>query len=295
MLCKVYNDGSSFIAQPVFKSKKARNIREPIETETDLIFDKLYSNVDNSLSESEISEYLVHELCLHFGSTNSKRLIEDYVVKKLKDIKRNLYARRKRFLRKVNLVNFEKYTPYFVTFTYDDEKQTPESFEKKLRKCLSNLHSRKGWLYALVDELGELGQRLHFHGIIFVPPGEMVGNFAIKKQYSTKKGEWTERNENDFFSKFGNNDFVCLSENRSEFRRRAEYVVKYIGKTGNKVIYCRGMPSELIEDMDEFEFFGEFFDFVLKYICFDDVIYNKDRIARIKLSEDLPDLSEFET
>lgn len=295
MLCKVYNDGSSFIAQPLFKSKKAKKIREPIESEADLVFDKLYSNIDNSLSESEISEYLVQELCLHFGFTNSKRLIEDYVVKKLKDIKRNLYARRKRFLRKVNLVNFEKYIPYFVTFTYDDEKQTPESFEKKLRKCLSNLHSRKGWLYALVDELGELGQRLHFHGIIFVPPGEMVGNFTIEKQYSTKKGEWTERNENDFFSKFGNNDFVCLTNNRSEFRRRAEYVVKYIGKTGNKVIYCRGMPSELIEDMDEFEFFGEFFDFVLKYICFDDVIYNKDRIARIKLSEDLPDLSEFET
>ena len=205
-------------------------------------------------------------------------------------------ARKKRFRRKVNLVDLNKYIPYFVTFTYDDKKQTSEKFEKKLRKCLSNLHSRRGWIYALCDELGELGERLHFHGIIFVPPGEMVGKFDVIKDYSKKEHKIVERTENDFFAKrFGNNDFVELSGNRSEFKRRVDYVIKYVGKSNNKIIYSYEMPDKVVKEVDEFECFCNFYDFVEKFILFDNVIYNRDRIRRIKLESNLYDLSEFET
>ena len=58
---------------------------------------------------------------------------------------------------------------YFVTFTYDPKKHTAESFNKKLRKCLSNLHTRRGWKYMGVFEEGFENGTLHFQALLYVP------------------------------------------------------------------------------------------------------------------------------
>ena len=291
MICKIYNDGSSFIAQPIFKSKQAKKIERASFSTADVMFDRFYKTIDFSLPIEDQKKYIVSLLAEEFP--NSLRLIEDYVERKFKDKIRNLNARKKRFLRKVNLVNKDEYILYFVTFTYDSSKISEEKFEKKLRKSLSNFHSRRGWLYALGDERGELGERLHFHGVCFVPHGQMVGNIIPKSHFSKKEGKVVTYFENSFFAKkFGVNDFVLLSGNNNEIKNRVNYVLKYIGKSDAKIIYSRGFPTYLVKDIDEFECFCEFFDYVLKYILFDDFIYNPDCIVRENFVDDL---SEFVT
>ena len=50
--------------------------------------------------------------------------------------------------RKINLQTFN----FFVTFTYNSELHTEESFRKKLKNCLSHFCTRKGWKYVGVWE-----------------------------------------------------------------------------------------------------------------------------------------------
>ena len=56
-----------------------------------------------------------------------------------------------------------------MTFTCDPIKLTQESFMKKLRKCLANLHTRRGWRYMGVFEYGEVTGAIHFHVLLYVP------------------------------------------------------------------------------------------------------------------------------
>ena len=72
------------------------------------------------------------------------RAAELYVERKLMDKYRALVERRKRFMRKAYLNNFD----YFVTFTYANEKHTEDTFKKKLRNCLNHYANR----YDCIDD-----------------------------------------------------------------------------------------------------------------------------------------------
>ena len=92
--------------------------------------------------------------------------LRKYVVEKIDKKQRNMWKRIKRFKRKVSMNRWN----YFVTFTCDPKKHTEESFRKKLRKCLSNLHTRRGWKYMGVFEYGEANGAIHFHRLIYCLP-----------------------------------------------------------------------------------------------------------------------------
>ena len=119
---------------------------------------------------------------------------------------------------------------HFVTFTCDPKKHTQESVMKKLRKCLSNLHTRRGWKYMGVFEYGELNGSIHFHALIYIPEGEMIGELVKKRE--------------------------CGGTSR--------YLVKYIMKSGEKALYSRGTPAEICKALSDNDVVGTYFEFVTK-------------------------------
>ena len=130
--------------------------------------------------------------------------LEKYILEKIDRKERNTWKRIKRFKRKVSMNQWN----YFVTFTFDPKKHTVESFKKKLRRCLSNLHTRRGWRYVGVFEEGVENGMVHFHALLYVPENEMVGKLVRKTEYSKKRGKRHTRYGNTFFDEaFGMSDF----------------------------------------------------------------------------------------
>ena len=166
---------------------------------------------------------------------------------------------------------------HIVTFTCDPKKHTQESFMKKLRKCLSNLHTRRGWKYMGVFEYGEKGA-IHFHALMYIPKGEMIGELVRKRQHSKKWNGMYTRYGNTFFDEaFGMSDFQEINPVLLKRGGTLRYLVKYLTKTGNKAVYSRGLPSEICKELSDNDIVGTYLDFVTKYVLWDDVIdWEKD-------------------
>jgi hypothetical protein len=195
--------------------------------------------------------------------------LRKYIMEKIDKKQRNIWKRIKRFKRKVTMHPWT----YFVTFTCDPKKHTEESFRKKLRKCLSNLHTRKGWKYIGVFEYGEANGAIHFHALIYVPEGEMIGSLVRKREYSTKRGGRYTRYGNTFFDEnFGISDFREVNPVLIRRGNTSRYLVKYITKSGEKALYSRGTPGEIYMELSDNDIVESFLDYVLKYTVWDDVI-----------------------
>ena len=161
---------------------------------------------------------------------------------------RNLICRRIRLTRKVNLQDFN----YFCTFTYDGEKHTEESFMRKLRGCFKMMCHRKGWKYVGVWERSPEKKRLHFHGLFYIPDGAMPGELVEVKDYSPIKKKVQTTIQNTYFNeRFGRSDFKTVDD-RSMLGEAIAYLTKYMEKTGEKMVYSKGLPQFFISDiMDE--------------------------------------------
>ena len=109
-------------------------------------FKRLYEECKN-MKVKDQKKYLMN--CIRDLFTDL-RAAELYVERKLMDKYRALVERRKRFMRKAYLNNFD----YFATFTYADDKHTEEDFKKKLANTLKHFANRKGWKYMGVWERG---------------------------------------------------------------------------------------------------------------------------------------------
>lgn len=195
---------------------------------------------------------------------------------------RNIWQREKRFRRKAYLNRWN----FFVTFTYDGKKHTEETFIKRLRKCLANLHTRRGWRYIGVTERGEENGRFHYHFLMYIPDGQMVGKLYKKRDYSKKRGTVQETICNEFFErKFGRNDFEELIMNVNG-GNAVEYCLKYMRKTNSRGIYSRGTPAELTKELDKTYAFAaeivndkirDFDNYAQRWVLFDGVIdYDRD-------------------
>lgn len=246
----------------VFKPEKKNAKTQAI----DLAFNSLYLHaVKSGLSGEDLSE----DVKTGLSALNFDVDLEKYVADKIEKKQRNTFARKKRFRRKGYLNKWS----HFVTLTYDDEKQTAETFRKKLRKCLSNLHTRRGWKYMGVFEESPETGRLHFHGLFYIPKGEMVGRLLEKQDYSTKQGKMMIRHESDFFAKgFGRNDFEEITMEELRHGKTLEYIMKYIEKTGERVVYSRGIPTQVCKVLPAREIVGRLQDFMQKFVLFDDTI-----------------------
>ena len=283
--CKVYNDGSSYIAIPSGKIKGKRRKRDFVPGVLDELFDALYLQaLKANVKRKDIPAYIKSGILERYPEAWG---VDDLIERNLNRVYRNLAARKKRFRRKAYLNKWN----YFVTFTYSDELRDEESFRQGLRKCLSNLHSRRGWLYMGVFERAPDTQRLHFHCLMYVPDGQMVGEIYERRDYSTKQHKMQISHGNKFFeSRFGRCDFASLSD--AELRRgnTLSYLLKYLEKTEERIVYSRGIPSEFYREISEDEIVCEMVDFVLKYILFDDVI---DYDVDVKHSKSAPETLLF--
>lgn len=225
--------------KPVIKKIK----REGKKTTKKKLFEEAYAETVGK-SKKERKKIIVERLKGCFKTLEeTKEYVEINFERKL----RNLICRRIRLTRKANLQEFN----YFCTFTYDDKLHDEESFRKKLRTCFRHLTERKGWKYIGVWERSPEQKRLHFHGIFYIPEGNMVGDLEKHKDYNINTKRMQETIQNTFFNKkFGRSDFEPIDETLKG--EALAYLIKYIEKTGEKIVYSRGMPQYFISDiMDE--------------------------------------------
>ncbi len=218
---------------------------EPVKTEKKMtrkaLFDKLYAE---SLNEPKHKrrKIIVSAMRPYFRSDTDT---EDFVTVNMERKLRNLIARRIRCVRKANLAQFN----YFVTFTYDGSIHTETTFRKQLKACLRNRSNRNGWRYLGVWERSPEKKRLHFHGLFHIPDGTMPGFMFEKNDYNFNARKRQITHQNTYFNeRFGRNDFETIDD-RTGFTEAVAYVLKYIEKTGEKIVYSKDLPQYFISDI----------------------------------------------
>lgn len=277
---KIYHDGGHYVAQLRIKRTERRDysyrVRE--KKSIDILFDGLFYEAmraglkdGKSTGNKPMSEYIKAGLLNLFADFPD---LDGFIEKGIKKRLNNILHRKKRFRRKGFLNRWN----YFVTFTYDDRKHTEESFRKKLRKCLSNLHTRRGWKYMGVFEYAPDTGRLHFHGLLYIPDGEQIGKIYEKEDYSTAQQKMQITHPNTWFEEnFGRNDFEELTDMKLRHGNTINYILKYISKTGERIVYSRGIPTEIVKEVPQTEVLCEFFDFVTKFVLADSAVdWQKD-------------------
>lgn len=238
---KVYNDGSHFIGIPKQEQswKKRKNKQKLKDKKQEKIKEIYNSNKEETKKEKvERTIEVINEKIKDIEK--SKQLVNEVLEKE----KRNKIVRMTRLFRKVNLQKWN----YFCTFTYDSLKINDEEFRKKLLYTLRHLSSRKGWKYIGVFERSPENNRLHFHGLFVIT--EMIGELIETKDYNTKKHEMQITIQNTFFlERFGRNDFKSLEN--FMLNNAVKYLLKYIQKTGEKIIYSRHLQTFFVTDILE--------------------------------------------
>ncbi len=251
---KVYSDGGHYIAIPKenFPSEQRKRKRQKpkqLKIQTDETqpptpkekFETAYAE-SQKLPKRERKKYIAEHLKNALPTAEeTTAFIESNIERK----KTNAIRRYSRLWKKVNLQRWD----YFVTFTYSDEKHTEESFEKSLRNTLKHLVNRKGWKYIGVFERSPEKERLHFHGIFQIPENAMIGELTEVKDYSTKQHKMQTTLQNTHFLKeFGRNDFEPLGR-KEEVTQSVKYLLKYIEKSGERLIYGGKLPTYLKGDI----------------------------------------------
>lgn len=251
---KVYSDGGHYIAIPPenFPSKQRKRKKpKPKPTtkpKTDGTppttpkekFETAYKE-SQALPKRERKKYIADKLKAEFKTAEQ---VKEFVDNNMERKKNNAYKRYTRLWRKVHL---QKEWNYFVTFTYSDEQHTEETFKKKLRNALKHAVNRNGWKYIGVWERSPEKQRLHFHGIFYIP--QMIGEIVEVKDYSTKSHRMQTTYQNTHFLKeFGRNDFKAI-DIPNDITQSVKYLLKYIEKSGEKLVYGGKLPTYFKSDI----------------------------------------------
>lgn len=219
---------------------------------------QLPQNSGIKITKKQLFEQLYKELLFNKKSERRKKIIDamspyfkdeestvEYVDRNLERKHRNLIARRIRLTRKANLQNFN----YFVTFTYSDDLHTEDSFRKKIKSTLGHFSSRKQWRYIGVWERSPEKKRLHFHGVFNIPNDTMPGLLYEKSDYSFNKHRRVVTVQNTYFNdRFGRCDFEKI-EGYGTLGEALAYIMKYIEKSGEKIVYSKGLPQFFISDI----------------------------------------------
>lgn len=235
------------------KDEGAESVTENADTSTEkrddlpqisrkVLFDKLYRE---HLYEPKYSrkKAVYDGLRPHFKTDEETKLFVDINFERKR---RNLICRRIRMTRKANLQDFN----YFVTFTYSDELHTEESFKEGLKVCLKNFSVRKGWKYIGVWERSPKKQRLHFHGLFYISEGTMPGVLLDVNDYNFNTRRRQITHQNTYFNeRFGRSDFEEV--NPKNLGSAVAYIIKYLEKTGEKIVYSKGLPQYFISDIME--------------------------------------------
>lgn len=251
---KVYTDGSHYIAIPPenfpSKKRKRRKPKPPTNPKTDETppttpkekFETAYAE-SQKLPKRERKKYITEQMKDDFETDEQ---LKEFVAENIERKKINAYKRYTRLWRKVNL---QGEWNFFVTFTYDSEKLDEQQFKKKLRNTLKHAVNRNGWKYIGVFERAPETGRLHFHGIFYIPENAMIGEIVEVKDYSTKSHRMQTTYQNTHFLKeFGRNDFKPI-EIPNDISQSVKYLLKYIEKSGEKLVYGGKLPTYFKSDI----------------------------------------------
>lgn len=229
--------------------------RKPIEERYKKLHDELkkiyilFYGKEKKLTDEEMIETLYdcitsdYEIVKYYDLEINYEILwlRKYIVKFVERQKENLKGRKGLFRRKALNNDWN----YFVTFTYNDELHDEVSFVKTLKKKLQNLHSNHGWLYMGCFERSKT-DRLHFHGLVNVPAGKMRGVIREENYYNTTTHKMAVSYINeDFEEKIGRNDFKAITKNDLTFTHSLDYILKYIGKSDEKIVYSRGIKDDI--------------------------------------------------
>lgn len=268
--CKVRFDGSHYIATPhTTNSAKRNKQKEEIITVSEQDGKiTLESNLDNadepkksvrSTTRKELFDELYDKYAYLKPKERKKAVYADIqpIFKDETELEifmeensyrrwRNVVERRKRFARKAYNQNFQ----WFATFTYSDEKHTEESFKKRLLETLRRLATRHKWRYMGVWERGKDTDRLHFHALVKIPDGELVGSFEEKADYNRKTGKQKTFTQNTFFAdRFGRNEFDVICNSPESYGKAIAYIMKYMEKQNARAVYSRGLYDYFRSDI----------------------------------------------
>ena len=243
---KVYNDGSHYVATKCTKPFKAKrpfrgNPRE--KWHIDELFDESYrTGIIKNLSGAALRNFIKSRIEEYYPDYPD---LLDFINKCIRRKSRSLYMRCRRFRRKA----YNYAWSYMVTFTYDDKKMDETLFRIRLKRRFAKLTASLGWRIMGAFERGGNTDRLHFHGIVYVPDGKMIGELKTVRDFSVVSHHIQETQSNSYFSRyFGRNDFKPVSE--ATLRRGGiEYILKDIEKGGERIYCSRGIKSEFEVDL----------------------------------------------
>lgn len=266
--CKIFFDGSHYIAIPyvhdpdevkastsfchksVSEKRDNQKTKEALEIKNDIkqgaldIFEQYYQKAMNLPKSQRFNFYyeLLNEIipdknqCKKFLQLHFNRKFKNFVYRKL------------RMVRKINLIRFD----YFCTLTYDGSMLSEEEFRKKLSYFLNHKSSRDNWKYIGVWERSPEKNRLHFHCLLKASPQSIPGKFTKKRIWSSKVKRMRSVLENDYLKeRFGVNDFSPIDyEDGEEYADCVSYLLKYIEKSGERIVYSRGLYQFYITNID---------------------------------------------
>lgn len=205
------------------------------------IFEELYNKYLSYNRRMRIKAIYEEMLPLFKTADACKSYVENNADRKRK----NLIRRRMRFVRKALNQEFN----YFVTLTYDDKKHTEDSFKKAVKYQLQNFVVRKGWRYMGVWERGKKTNRLHFHGLFYIPEGTLSGEFVVTRDYNFKKHTVRTVQQSSFFlDRFGRNEMEEL-DGGPLFGHALAYILKYLEKTGERITCSKGLFMYFYSDI----------------------------------------------
>ena len=243
---KVYFDGGHYIAIP-HTTRPQQKRKEKIETDKEIelkeIADKVFKE-SKGKGKKYKAKRLIEEIT---KKVETESLAMEYSREYMNKQLRNLIERRKRLVRKIYIGNWN----YFCTFTYNDKLHNEDSFKRKLKDCFKKLSYRKGWIYIGVWERSPKNERLHFHGIFYIPDGAMVGEFIEVNDYSFNSNKRQITLQNTYFNeRFGRSDFKPIDRSDPHaLRRAARYLMKYLEKSGERIVYSKNTPTYFVSDI----------------------------------------------
>ena len=278
---KIYHDGAHHVGTLLLPSHKRTSWRTKHNSDADRLYRDFYRASMQAQKECK-TRYQLDTARLQAKADALRSLEKTFpedkeaIREKIDDMhermKASIAARKKRFRRKAFLNEWS----YFVTVTYDSTLYASEDeFRRSVDKLFSNLHTRNGWRYMGVWEQGELNERLHFHCLLYVPEGELIGAIYNRSDYAHKTHGIRVTHCNTFFERrFGRNDFEPLM--REELNNSISYILKYLEKSGERIRYSRGIPSDVCIPVRSVDVVDQYTDFVPKFILFDDVVGQSD-------------------
>ena len=96
-------------------------------------------------------------------------------------------------------------------------------------------------------------KRLHFHGLFAIPENAMVGEITQVRDYNLNSHKRQETYQNTYFNeRFGRSDFDEI--NKHKIGEAVQYLIKYIEKTEEKIVYSKGLYQYFISELQIINF-----------------------------------------